>query len=161
MTDLLINKLKNVFNDKIEETIINNNELTFVVSKSAILEVCSYLKNDEELNFNFLSDVCGLDRYIKKDRFEVVYNLWSDKLKFRIRLRVKVDEQDLNIDSVSAVWLSANWYERETFDMFGIIFNNHPDLRRIYMPDEFEYYPLRKDFPLMGIPDSLQLPRRN
>lgn len=118
-------------------------------------------KTDEELNFNFLSDICGLDRYIKKDRFEVVYNIWSDKLKYRIRLRVKVDESDLQVDSVTSVWKSADWYERETFDMFGIIFSNHPDMRRIYMPDEFEYYPLRKDFPLMGIPDSLQLPRRN
>jgi NADH-quinone oxidoreductase subunit C len=161
MIDLITNKLKNVFDDKIEEIVIHRNELTFVISKNALIDVCNFLKNNEETKFDYLSDICGLDRYIKKNRFEVVYNLWSDLLKFRIRLRVKIDEKDLNIESVSSVWQSANWYERETFDMFGIIFNDHPDLRRIYMPDEFEYYPLRKDFPLMGIPDSLQLPRRN
>jgi NADH-quinone oxidoreductase subunit C len=161
MQELVINKLREAFNDYIKGVIIDRNELTFVVSKKIIVDICRFLKNDEDMKFNYLVDVCGLDRYQKKERFEVVYNLWSMKLKSRIRLRAKIDEKDLNIDSISGVWQSANWYERETFDMFGIIFNNHPDLRRIYMPDEFEYYPLRKDFPLIGIPDSLPLPRRN
>lgn len=161
MQELLINKLKKAFPQYIEDVIIHMNELTFVVSKNAILDICRFLKNEEDIGFNYLADICGLDRFTKNDRFEVVYNIWSEKLKYRIRIRVKVDEKDLNITSVSTVWQSADWYERETFDMFGIIFTGHPDLRRIYMPDEFEYYPLRKDFPLMGIPDSLQLPRRN
>ena len=71
-----------------------------------------------------------------------------------------MDESECNIDSVTSVWKTANWHERETYDMYGIIFNNHPDLRRMYMPEEFEYYPLRKDFPLMGIPGSLPLPKK-
>ncbi|MBI1806028.1 MAG: NADH-quinone oxidoreductase subunit C, partial [Ignavibacteria bacterium] len=73
---------------------------------------------------------------------------------------VKVNESDLHVPSVSHVWSTANWHERETYDVYGIIFDGHPDLRRMYMPEEFEYYPLRKDFPLMGIPGSLPLPRK-
>ena len=82
------------------------------------------------------------------------------KYNFRLRLKVDVDESDCTIDSVSSVWQAANWQERETYDMYGIKFNNHPDLRRMYMPEEFEYHPLRKDFPLMGIPGSLPLPKK-
>lgn len=161
MKELLINKLKEKFQDFIEEIIDYSNELTFVISKKKILDVCYFLRNNEDLKFDYLVDICGVDRFKKENRFEVVYNIWSEKLKYRIRLRVKVDEKDLQLDSVTSIWKSANWYERETYDMFGIIFLNHPDLRRIYMPEEFEYFPLRKDFPLIGIPDSLPLPRRN
>jgi NADH-quinone oxidoreductase subunit C len=75
-------------------------------------------------------------------------------------LKADVDESDCTIDTVSSVWQAANWHERETYDMYGIKFNNHPDLRRMYMPEEFEYHPLRKDFPLMGIPGSLPLPKK-
>jgi len=161
MKELLINKLKEKFQDFIEEIIDYSNELTFVISKKKILDVCYFLKNNEDLKFDYLVDICGVDRFKKENRFEVVYNIWSEKLKYRIRLRVKVDEKDLQLDSVTSIWKSADWYERETYDMFGIVFLNHPDLRRIYMPEEFEYFPLRKDFPLIGIPDSLPLPRRN
>ena len=161
MKELLINKLKEKFQDFIEEIIDYSNELTFVISKKKILDVCYFLKNNEDLKFDYLVDICGVDRFKKENRFEVVYNIWSEKLKYRIRLRVKVDEKDLQLDSVTTIWKSADWYERETYDMFGIVFLNHPDLRRIYMPEEFEYFPLRKDFPLIGIPDSLPLPRRN
>ena len=94
------------------------------------------------------------------DRFEVVYHLYSLEHKRYVRLKVRVDEQDPVVPTVTGIWPGANWHERETFDMFGIRFAGHPDLRRLYMPEEFEYYPLRKDFPLMGIPDSLPLPRR-
>ena len=161
MKELLINKLKEKFQDSIEEIIDYSNELTFVISKKKILDVCYFLRNNEDLKFDYLVDICGVDRFKKENRFEVVYNIWSEKLKYRIRLRVKVDEKDLQLDSVTSIWKSADWYERETYDMFGIVFLNHPDLRRIYMPEEFEYFPLRKDFPLIGIPDSLPLPRRN
>jgi len=161
MKELLINKLKEKFQDFIEEIIDYSNELTFVISKKKILDVCYFLKNNEDLKFDYLVDICGVDRFKKENRFEVIYNIWSEKLKYRIRLRVKVDEKDLQLDSVTSIWKSADWYERETYDMFGIVFLNHPDLRRIYMPEEFEYFPLRKDFPLIGIPDSLPLPRRN
>jgi NADH-quinone oxidoreductase subunit C len=82
------------------------------------------------------------------------------KLKFRLRFKVAVDESDLHVETVSGVWKAADWYERETYDMYGIKFANHPDLRRFYMPEEFEHYPLRKDFPVMGIPGSLTMPKK-
>ena len=105
-------------------------------------------------------DLCGVDMYRPEGRFEVIYNLYSLKNKKYVRLKVLVDEEDPVVDTVSSVWPGAGWHERETFDMFGIKFEGHPDLRRMYMPEEYEYYPLRKDFPTMGIPDSLSLPRK-
>jgi NADH-quinone oxidoreductase subunit C len=160
MFEKIIEKLKSKFIDDIKEVINYRNELTIVVNKLKIPDICKFLKEDEELSFEMLIDICGLDRFQKVDRFEVVYNIWSLKNKNRIRLRAKVDEKDIHIPSVTSVWESADFYERETYDFYGVIFDGHPDLRRIYMPEEFEYFPLRKDFPLMGIPDSLQLPRR-
>jgi NADH-quinone oxidoreductase subunit C len=160
MIEKVIQLLKDNFNDVIEDVILYLDEITFVINKKEIVRVCDFLKNNEELKFISLLDVCGVDRYTKKERFEVAYNLWSDLLKTRIRLRVKLDEKDLTVDSVTSIWKSANWYERETYDMFGIVFNNHPDLRRIYMTEDYEYFPLRKDFSLLGIPDSIPLPRK-
>jgi NADH-quinone oxidoreductase subunit C len=81
-------------------------------------------------------------------------------LSLRLRLQVHLDDNTEEIESVTSVWKSADWYERETFDMYGITFLNHPDLRRMYMPEEFEYHPLRKEFPLLGIPGSLPLPKK-
>jgi NADH-quinone oxidoreductase subunit C len=160
MYDKIIEKIKERFSKSVPEIIQFRGELTFVIDKNIIKEICLFLRDDELLSFELLVDICGLDRAIKTDRFEVVYNLWSIKNKTRIRLRAKIDEKDLHIQSITSVWESANFYERETYDFYGIIFDEHPDLRRIYMPEEFEYYPLRKDFPLMGIPDSIPLPRR-
>ena len=95
-----------------------------------------------------------------EERFLVVYQLTSFKNKERLRLKVKVDGSDPVCPSIVSVYKSANWYEREAFDMFGIDFEGHPDMRRIYMPEEYEYYPLRKDFPQMGVPGSIPLPRK-
>jgi NADH-quinone oxidoreductase subunit C len=160
MFDKIIQKLKSQFNDHIVDVINYRDELTVIVNKHKITDISKFLKEDQELSFEMLIDICGLDRNQKVDRFEVVYNLWSLKNKIRLRLRVKIDEKDLHIPSITSVWEAANFYERETYDFYGIIFDGHPDLRRIFMPEEFEYFPLRKDFPLMGIPDSLPLPRR-
>ncbi len=161
MKTLITEKLNSNYNDAIIEIVEHHGEITFIVKKEEIEKICRFLKTDDDLRFIYLVDICGSDRFVKENRFEVIYNLWSEKLKFRIRLKVRVDENDIFVDSVTGVWKAANWYERETYDMFGVVFKNHPDMRRIYMPEEFEYYPLRKDFPLMGVPDSLQLPRRN
>ncbi len=133
-------------------------ELTLVIRKNDIVEVCNFLKND--YSFDALRDLCGLDMNTPIDRFFIVYTLYSLSARCRIRLKVPVDGKDLNVPTVTGVWSTANFHERETYDMFGIIFTGHPDLRRIYMPEEFEYFPLRKDFPLMGIPDSIPLPKK-
>ncbi|OGU28966.1 MAG: hypothetical protein A2X67_11875 [Ignavibacteria bacterium GWA2_55_11] len=135
-------------------------ELTVVVPKEKIVEVCLFLKEHPDCRFNLLSDLCGIDMYTPVARFGVIYNLFSIPRNHRIRLKTFAEESDPVVPTVSGVWATANWHERETFDMFGIRFAGHPDLRRMYLPDEFEYYPLRKDFPLMGIPGSLPLPKK-
>ena len=135
--------------------------------KRYIVPVADFLKNDEELQFKLCEDVTAVDWAKRKNRFTVVYHIFSLKLNSRLRLKADVDEADLpdgkagsNIESVTSIWKTADWHERETYDMYGITFKNHPDLRRMYMPEEFEYHPLRKDFPLMGIPGSLPLPKK-
>ena len=135
-------------------------ELTFKFDKKFVVEICSFLKSDPELEFKTCADITAIDWATRKNRFTVVYNIFSMKHNFRLRLKSDVEEADCKIDSVSSVWRAANWQERETYDMYGIKFNNHPDLRRMYMPEEFEYHPLRKEFPLMGIPGSLPLPKK-
>jgi NADH-quinone oxidoreductase subunit C len=160
MTELIEKKLKEKFSDYIQEVIHFRNEQTFIVDKKQIVNILTFLRDDSELSFNFLIDLSGVDRAKRKDRFEVVYQLFSLKNKIQLRIKCRVDERDIHIDSVSSVFGTANWHEREAFDMYGIKFNNHPDLRRLYMPEEYEYYPLRKDFPLLGIPGSLPLPKK-
>jgi NADH-quinone oxidoreductase subunit C len=130
------------------------------VQKERIAEICRFLKEDAELAFDFLADLCGIDMYTSTKRFGVIYNLYSIKNKFRFRMKTFTEEENPKVPTVTNVWGTANWHERETYDMFGIIFEGHPDLRRMYMPEEFEYHPLRKDFPLMGIPGSLTLPKK-
>jgi NADH-quinone oxidoreductase subunit C len=135
-------------------------ELTLILNKKDIVNFCRFLKDDPELAFNFCEDVTAIDWARRNQRYTIVYHIFSMKNKFRLRLKCDVEEDDCNIDSVSSVWKTADWEERETYDMYGIHFTNHPDLRRMFMPEEFEFYPLRKDFPLMGIPGSLPLPKK-
>lgn len=137
-----------------------NGTPAFYISKDQILDACRILKNDESLKFNSCVDAVSVDRFEKKERFEMIYNLVSIDNNERIFIKIKLDSKKPEMESLTPVWPSANWYEREAYDMMGINFLNHPDLRRMYMPDEFEYYPLRKDFPLMGIPDSIPLPNK-
>jgi NADH-quinone oxidoreductase subunit C len=136
-------------------------QLAVTFNKKFIVNVASFLRDDDDLQFKLCEDVTAIDWAKRKNRYTAVYHIMSLKLNSRIRLKVDIDESDLNVDSVAPVWKTADWHERETFDMYGIIFNNHPDLRRMYLPEEFEYYPLRKDFPLMGIPGSLPLPKKD
>ncbi len=144
------------------DSVIGANEfrgdLTITVKKADIVKVCEVMKST--LGFDMIVDLCGVDMYTPQERFEVIYNLYSLERKQYIRLKVKVEEDHPVVPTVTGVWAGANWHERETFDMYGIRFDGHPDLRRMYMPEEFEYHPLRKDFPLMGIPDSIPLPRK-
>lgn len=160
MKEIILNRLNTALPNVQLEFSEYKDELTIQVAKKDIVEVCKFLKNDGELKFIHCEDVTAIDWARRKNRFTVVYHLFSLKNKFRLVVKADVDESDCNIDTVSPVWRAANWHEREVYDMYGITFNNHPDLRRMYMPEEFEYHPLRKEFPLLGIPGSLSLPKK-
>lgn len=160
MLTTVVEKLKTQFPQSILAVKEFRGETTVHLQKEQIVDVCKFLRDDVDCQFNYCSDICGADAYTPENRFEVIYNLYSIPLKQRIRLKVTIDESDMHCPSVTSVWPGAEWPERETYDMFGIIFDGNKDLRRMYMPEEFEYYPLRKDFPLMGIPDSIPLPRK-
>ena len=126
-------------------------EVTVVVPREHIVDACSFLKIWPESHFDFLSDICGADRGPEEEpRFEVNYHLFSTTKHHRIRLKVLLAEEDAHVPSVTGVWRTANWHERETYDLFGVIFDGHPDLRRILLPEDWQGHALRKDFPLRG-----------
>ena len=143
-----VDKLKEKFGPAILDTKEFRGEVTVALAKERLVEVCNYLKTDPELEFNFLADVTSLDLFEKKTpRFEVNYHLLSHSNKTRIRLKIPVGEGE-KAPSVTSVWSTANWLEREVYDLMGIEFENHPDLRRILTADGWVGYPLRKDYPL-------------
>lgn len=160
LKQLIIEKIKGNFPDAVSETTDFRDDLSVTVKSDTILGVAKYLKEDNELQFVMCKDVTAIDWATRKNRFDVVYHIYSFKLNFNLRLKSIVEVDPPVIDSVTSVWPGADWYERETYDMYGIVFNNHPDLRRMYMPEGFQYHPLRKDFPVLGIPDSLPLPEK-
>ena len=124
-------------------------EVTVFVPRDGILEACYFLRDEHD--FDLLADICGADRGPEEDpRFEVNYHLFSTVHHQRLRLKVLLSEDDPMVESVTDVWRTADWHERETYDMFGVKFANHPDLRRILMPSDFDGHALRKDFPLRG-----------
>jgi NADH-quinone oxidoreductase subunit C len=126
-------------------------ELTLVVPREHIAAACAHLKTAPGFEFDMLADLTGVDRGPEEEpRFEVNYHLFSTKRYHRLRLKVLLDQEDVHVPSVVPVWRTANWHERETFDMFGVIFDGHPDLRRILLPDDWQGHALRKDFPLRG-----------
>src|SRR5688500_1537553 len=126
-------------------------EVTAVVPAEHIVDVCTALKAGPDSKFDFLADLCGADRGIEEEpRFEVNYHLFSTTRHHRLRLKVLLDEANARVPSVTGVWRTANWHERETFDLFGVVFEGHPDLRRILLPDDWQGHALRKDFPLRG-----------
>lgn len=123
-------------------------ELTLEIAPARIADVCGFLKHDRQ--FVRLSTVTAVDRYPAEPRFEVVYHLHSIAGNERLRLKCRLGGGTPEIESVTQVWRGADWYEREVFDLFGIRFRNHPDLRRIMMPEDWEGHPLRKDYPITG-----------
>lgn len=183
MKEKIEEKLRASLGDKIVSVSEFKGQVSVEAKRDAIVEVCRFLKEDPDLRFDYLSDVCGADMLDFEDvssrkaylavehefrpvqvpveeRFMVIYQLTSLGNRTRLRLKVKVDGETPVCPSITSVYPAANWFERETFDMFGITFEGHPDMRRMYMPEEYEYYPLRKDFPLMGVPGSIPLPRK-
>jgi NADH-quinone oxidoreductase subunit C len=132
--------------DAVQGATWDRNEMTIVIARGNIREACSILKPE----FNFLSDLTCVDQYPTEPRFHVVYQLLSHKLKEHVRLKVKLVGDDAALESITSVWPSANFFEREVFDLFGVRFLGHPNLRRILMPEDWEGNPLRKDYPVEG-----------
>jgi len=146
-------KVKNRFEDEILGVDDYCGDLAITLKSGRIVEICRYLKVDPDLDFKLFVDLCGVDRSLlpgaeDEPRFMVVYHLYSVTKRHRVRLRVPVEEENAVLDSVTGVWKGANWFEREAYDMFGIKFQGHPNLRRILCHEEFEGHPLRKDYPV-------------
>ncbi len=161
LSDKVISKLAGVVTDK--DAIAANvafGELTLEVDKDVLTQICQVLRDDQELAFDTVIDICGVDYSTyegsalasnkNKTRYASVYHLLSVKNNHRIRIRTWLDDELPMVDSVVGIWSGANWFEREAFDMLGIIYSGHPDLRRILTDYGFIGYPLRKDFPLVG-----------
>jgi len=143
-----VDRLKAQFSEVVLAVNEFRGETTVVVKKDQIVSVCAFLK--KELGFNFLTDVCAIDYLGQAPRFMVVYQLYNIGTHRRLRIKAAVEGDDARIDTVSCVWATANWLERECYDLMGIVFNNHPDLRRILMPADWVGHPLRKDYPVQG-----------
>jgi NADH-quinone oxidoreductase subunit C len=134
----------------VAEVIEARGETTIVIPRDHLFPAAQYLATEPSLRFSFLSDIATVDRFPLEPRFEVNYQLMSFDLGVRLRLKVKLSGNDPVISSVMSIWPTADWHERENFDLFGIRFEGHPNLRRIVMPDEWEGHPLRKDYPTEG-----------
>ena len=148
-----VQKLKTCFGGAISAPVEFRGEITVSVAREKIAEICRFLK--AECAFDMLTDLAGVDNYGEDPRYEVDYLLYSFTHHSRLRLKIGVPEDDLVVESVTGVWRTADWHEREAFDMFGIRFRGHPNLKRILMWDGYPHHPLRKDFPLAGIPTEL------
>ena len=134
----------------VPEFLESRGETYLKVEASSLIEVCTFLRDDPEWHFAFLAFVSGVDWLGSSPRFEVVYHLRSIEKACRIGLKVPVPDESLAVPSVTSLWSTADWMEREVFDLYGITFTGHPNLKRIMMPDEWEGHPYRKDFPLEG-----------
>lgn len=149
MSDLaIVEKLKAKFSSEVIDEVKFRGETTITVKKVKIVDICTFMRDTG--GFNLLCDLCSVDYLGQSPRFMIVYNLYNITTKERIRLKTPVDEQDGQIDTVSGVWGTANWMERECWDLMGIDFVGHPDQRRILMPADWEGHPLRKDYPVQG-----------
>jgi len=170
----LVELLESEFRDKLSFSISDINELTVEFDSVDLIVLCNFLKDNSRCRFEQLVDLCGVDYLtygltdesglesveMSEPRFAVVYHLLSLTNNQRIRLRAFVNNKSLSVSSVVDIWPSANWYEREAFDLLGISFSDHPDLRRIYTDYGFEGHPLRKDFPIIGEVEVIYDPER-
>ena len=152
----VIDALRAELGEGIGEVVQYAGENTVFIDSGSLIGAARFLKDKQ--GFDYFCDLGAIDRFEEENRFEVAYNLVALEGKKRIRLKVVVGEDDPVVPSIVDVWPAANWHEREVFDMMGIRFEGHPDLRRMFMPEDFEYYPARKEFPTLGIPGSLPLP---
>ncbi len=144
-------RIRERFPEEVRGVVEFRGQVSVLIRKERLLEICRFLHDEPALAFDYLKDLCGVDYLGRRPvRFEVVYTLYSMKHRHMVRLKAEVGEDDPSVESVVPVWAGANWHERECYDMFGIVFNNHPDLRRILMPEDWEGYPMRKDYPAEG-----------
>ncbi|WP_293723103.1 NADH-quinone oxidoreductase subunit C [Stappia sp.] len=141
--------IKAALGDAVEDCTVAFGELTVVARASDIVQVVRFLRDDSSCQFVNLTDLCGVDWPERDQRFDVVYHFLSPKQNLRIRVKVATDE-DTPVPSIIDVFAGAEWFERETYDMYGVLFTGHPDLRRILTDYGFDGHPLRKDFPLTG-----------
>jgi NADH-quinone oxidoreductase subunit C len=146
--EISLQLLKEKYPDAVLDTLLPQGDATAVIRPESLTNIVDFLKNDPRLLFDVLVDITAVDYMERKPRFSVVYHLLSLPFNRRLRLKVPVEEGNPVLDSLTPLWGSANWLEREVWDMFGIRFSGHPDLKRILMYDEFEGHPLRKDYPV-------------
>ena len=147
-----IEKIKEKFAESFVRTEEFRDQITVVIDSSAVYDVLEFLKKDREFLYEFLADMAGVD-YLhleEAERFGIVYSLYSFLTNRRLRVKTFIPEDNPQIKTITSIWKSANWMEREIYDQFGIKFEGHPDLRRILNADYFKYHPLRKDYPLKG-----------
>jgi len=146
--DPVVERVREHFGDQLQEAALVGDCPAFATAPENLIDLVSFLKDDPDLKFDRLSDLCGVD-YLEMERdrrFGVVYHVYSTTHHRYARIHVAIDEDSPEVPSLTAIWPGANWFERETFDLFGIEFTNHPDLKRILLPDDWEGYPLRKDY---------------
>jgi NADH-quinone oxidoreductase subunit C len=144
-------RVKRLFPDGTIGATLFRGDLSIHLRREALVPICRYLHDDPEMDFDYIVNIASVDFPNDPERFELVYEFYSIKKRHHVRLKVRVPEEDCTIDSITSIWKGANFMEREVYDMMGIRFNNHPDLRRILLPDEYEEgYPLRKNFPVEG-----------
>jgi NADH-quinone oxidoreductase subunit C len=143
----LVVRLRGAVGDAVLASHAFRDDVTVIVPRDELLAVCRFLRDDAALRFDMLVDVTAVDYLGRIPRFEVVYHLYSVPLNQRIRIKVALEESDPSLPSLVPIWEGANWLERETWDLYGIAFVGHPDQRRIYLYEEFQGHPLRKDYP--------------
>ena len=149
----LLSSLGQLLGGKVKERTEFRGETTLLIERADLHEVAKFCKDD--LSFDYLLDISSVDNFGTEPRFELVYELYSLTLSVHLRLKVRLSEDDPNVDTISDLWPTADWHEREIWDMMGLRFNNHPDLRRILMWEGYPYFPLRKEFPLEGLPSDM------
>jgi NADH-quinone oxidoreductase subunit C len=148
-----LNRFTETFEGKIQCQTEFRDETTYTIAAGDLREIAKFCR--DELLFDYLIDITSIDNFGEEPRFEMVYHLYSMPQRIYLRLKLKVPEEGAAIDTVSDIWPTANWHEREIYDMMGIKLDGHPDLRRILMWDGYPFFPLRKDFPLEGLPSEM------
>ena len=149
----LVDSLNKSFGEKIQDKTEFRGETSLTIVAGDLRHIAKFCH--DEFSFDYLLDITSMDNFGEEPRFEIVYHLYSMPYGVHVRLKLKISEDVGTVDTVSDIWPTANWHERETYDMMGIKFNGHPDLRRILMWEGYPYFPLRKDFPLEGLPSEM------